>query len=123
MKAKLDNIILMANSPRKLRDFYVNVLGLQELGYLSHPPKMYMLDCKGCTLCIQESNENSSSSGKERVELGFEVEDVDDLFKKIKNSEGRIISDEQQMGWGFAFSAADPEGHLINIYKFENAIS
>ena len=123
MKAKLDNIILRAKSPRKLRDFYVDVIGIQELEYLFHPPKMYMLDCKGCTLSIQDAEESVSKNEKEGVELGFEVEDVDDLFLKIKNSEGRVICEEQQMGWGFAFAAADPEGHLINVYKYENAVN
>lgn len=120
MRAKLDNINLSAKSPKQLRDFYVSVIGLQELEYISQPPELYMIDCKGCTLSIRDSANQQHNPGVEGVELGFEVDDIDALYNKIKHSTGHIVSEEIQTQWGLAFTAADPEGHRLNIYRFSN---
>ncbi|HVZ56243.1 MAG TPA: VOC family protein [Chitinophagaceae bacterium] len=118
MQAKLNNITLPVKSPQQIRDFYVNVFGLKELEYTSRTPGFFMLDGNGCTLTIQDAEAIGQSTGSAGVELGFEVDDVPSFVPRIMNYGGVILSENQQMGWGQAFTAADPEGHVMNIFKF-----
>lgn len=118
MQAKLNNITMPVKNPKSIRDFYVNAFDLKEVEARSQPPDFFMLDGNGCTITIQDANAINQSTGTVGVELGFEVENVQSYIPRIKQSGGGIIKQEQQMGWGQAFTAVDPEGHVVNVFKF-----
>ncbi len=119
MEAKLSNINLPVHNPQKIRDFYAQVFDLKELEYASEPPGFFMLDANACTITIQDADAIGQSTGTVGVELGFEVEDVPSYINRIKNAGGGILKEQQQMSWGVAFTAADPEGHIVNVFKFK----
>lgn len=119
MQAKLNNITMPVKDPKKIRDFYVNTFDLKELESFSDAGDFYMLDGNGCTITIQDANAIGQSTGTVGVELGFEVEEVESYIPKIKQNGGGIIKQEQQMGWGNAFTAVDPEGHVVNVFRFQ----
>ena len=120
MKSTLNSINLMAKEPTQLKDFYVNVFGLEENMRRSHAPGFYMIDGgKGCNILIQDAGGVHSETGVKGFELGIEMETVDELKERVINAGGSIINDTQQMGWGTAITVADPEGHAINAYVFK----
>jgi predicted enzyme related to lactoylglutathione lyase len=118
MEAKLSNINLPVHNPRKVRDFYMQAFDLKEIEYASEPPGFFMLNANGCTITIQDAEAIGQSTGTVGIELGFEVEDVPSYVGRIRQAGGGILKEEQQMSWGQAFTAADPEGHVINIFRF-----
>ncbi len=119
MKTRLESINLLAKRPGKLRDFYVNGLGLAELEKISKPPGFFMINGNGCNITIQDADAVGSQPGKAGIEIGIESDNLIELSRSIVSHGGKIINDSQQMGWGEAFTAEDPEGHVINAYNFK----
>ncbi len=122
MRVKFDSITYATNAPEQLRDFYVNALNCENLPELSEPPGFCIVQTSACKLIFQQLAGNEVGMQKPAMlEIGMEVSDIQLARQNILANGGSIINDEQQMGWGQAFTAADPEGNPINIYKFSHS--
>jgi predicted enzyme related to lactoylglutathione lyase len=50
------------------------------------------------------------------VELSFEVDDVDDIWKRWKEQGVEIVTEPMDLPFGRYFMAKDPEGHYLSAY-------
>ncbi len=120
MNTVLDSINLFAVNPVALSQFYHTVFGLQVDVERSHADGFFLLKGGGCNLLIQDAKKVGGEPGVTGFELGFRVDNLKGLSELVAKNGGRILNDEQQMGWGQAITIADPEGHAINVYSFSD---
>ncbi|MDQ6693168.1 MAG: VOC family protein, partial [Chloroflexota bacterium] len=52
------------------------------------------------------------------VELSFEVDDVDNTWKRWKEAGIELVTDPMDLPFGRYFMAKDPEGHYLSAYRF-----
>lgn len=121
MQVKFDSITYCTKEPEQLRDFYINALGCENLPELSEPPGFCMVQAGVCKLIFQQLSKDPFEHQRNGLlEIGMEVSDIKQARENILACGGSILNEEQQMAWGQAFTASDPAGNPINIYKFSH---
>ncbi len=103
------------------RRFYVEVIGLTEDERMSAPPSFVgLLAGDNVTISLQDASAPGfapSSGGSESVEIGFAVDDVEAVRARLVAWGAGDVSAVQQMGWGEAVDARDPDNHRLTIFR------
>lgn len=115
MKAKLNNINLIVRDVQRSKDFYIEVLGLEDTPR-SSPPDFAVLDAGQVTLQLQQADGLGESPNPGSVELSFEVEDVAATLQKLRTAKAQGVSKPKTEPFGSMFDARDPDGYRLNFY-------
>ncbi|GGQ98947.1 VOC family protein [Deinococcus ruber] len=111
----LTNLTLAVLDPERSRRFYMTAFGLTETRRSA--PGMAMLEVgNGVTLLFQDHQASSAAPTPGGVELGFEVDDVENTRHTLL-ALGAEVGDVQTMGWGGGFDARDPDGHALTVFR------
>ena len=109
--------ILVTDQLPVLREFYVDIIGLEVVEERSGYVKF---DVGSLFLAIREANRRYDSTGSGRsVQLAFAVplSDVDDWAQRLAESGVEILEKPTDQPWGHrTLFAADPDGNLIEFY-------
>ena len=112
----LNSMLLFSEAPKKLVDFYRQVL--------SREPKWQEEEYSGfeagaCTLVIgPHSNVHGENKNPERIMFNFETSDVKGEFERIKKLGAKVIAQPYHMGDDADFliaTLADPEGNYFQL--------
>ena len=117
MNISLANVNLIVADAERSARFYVDTIGLNVSEELSEPPSFFYLNSGACSLTLQTATDigqEPASSGS--IELGFKVDDVAAARSRLSQA-GVELGAEQQMEWGSAVEARDPDGNRLNIFK------
>ena len=115
---RLGNINLFVRDIERARRFYTQVLGLTENTERSAPPSFYLLEAGDVTLTLQDAaTPEADFNGGTSLELGFALDDVEAAAERLR-AFGVETGGVQQMGWGTALDARDPDGHRITLYRY-----
>ncbi len=119
----LNYILVYVNDFQKLKSFYIDALGMTDLG--SRAPDYFATlraSEGGAIIGLQDKKSTPLPPAQEQhsgsVELSFAVEDVDALHKNWKEKGVEIITEPADMPFGRYFLAKDPEGHYLSAYRF-----
>ena len=107
--------LIVADAERSAR-FYVDTIGLNMSEELSEPPSFFYLNSGACSLTLQTATDIGQQAVSRSIELGFKVDDVA-AAQSLLAQAGVELGTEQQMGWGSALEARDPDGNRLNIFK------
>ena len=119
----LNYIIIYANDFHKLKAFYIDKLGMTNLGAVSSDIFATLQPSAGTTrIGLQDKKSSKLPPAHETqpgsVELSFEVEDVDATFKQWKKNGVEIVSEPADLPFGRYMLAKDPEGHYLSAFRF-----
>jgi predicted enzyme related to lactoylglutathione lyase len=118
----LNFMILYVRDVEKSKAFYTKVLGMEFMEALSSPTFVTVRPAGGAMIGLQDKSASRLPPGREEqsgsVELSFEVEDVDAIWKHWKEHNVEIVSDPMDLPFGRYFLAKDPEGHYLSAYRF-----
>ncbi len=119
----LNFIVIYANDLQKLKDFYIDALGMSYVGAESSDTFATLRPSNGGAMVgLQAKASSKLLPAKEEqpgsVELSFEVEDVDATCKAWKEKGVEIINEPIDLPFGRYMLAKDPEGHYLSAYKF-----
>lgn len=64
-------------------------------------------------LCPPSSGERKNKREDEHTDLLFSVDDIEDLYKQLKDNQIEIIQPLRDMPYGKEFYIADPDGYII----------
>ena len=112
----LNSLLLFSEAPKKLVDFYRQVLGRE--------PKFHEEEFSGfevgpCTLIIgPHSKVHGPSKNPERIMFNFETDNVKGEFERMKGLGAKVIAQPYQMGDDKDFwiaTLADPEGNYFQL--------
>ena len=122
---KLSYILVYVNDFQKSRAFYIDALGMKDLG--SRAPDIFATlqsPDGGAIIGLQDKKSTPLPSAQEQhpgsVELSFEGEDVDATYKRWKEKGVEMITEPADMPFGRYFLAKDPEGHYLSAFRFPN---
>jgi len=121
----LNYIIVYANDFPKMKAFYIDQLGMTNLGSVSSDIFATLQPADGgARIGLQDKKSSALPPGQEEhpgnIELSFAVEDVDATCKQWKVNGVEIISEPHDLPFGRYFLARDPEGHYLSGYRFAN---
>lgn len=119
----LNYIIVYANDFQKLKAFYIDKLGMTNLGSVSSDIFATLRPSGGgAVIGLQDNKSSQLPPAREThpggVELSFEVEDVDATHKQWKANGVEIISEPADLPFGRYMLAKDPEGHYLSAFRF-----
>jgi predicted enzyme related to lactoylglutathione lyase len=117
---KLASVNLFTRDIERAKRFYTEGVGLEEVPDLSAPPSFVLLRAGACTLTLQDASAPGYSDRVgESIELGFGVGDVEAAAERLR-AFGAEVGPLQQMGWGTAVEARDPDGHRLNVFRLRD---
>ena len=122
MSYKVGMISLYVRDVAASTTFYTDVIGFQLQAQFSNEEFALGQLAGGPTLTLRSLNQLPAGTPATPggVELHFEVEDIQTAWQdwKSKNVEG--LTEITDMGAGLNFSAKDPDGHALNVYKLHD---
>ena len=114
---KMGIVILQVRDIEKAKKFYTEVVGLP-VNEKQSSPKFVTLAPEGSLLALQDISEEAAERIKEpgSVEIGFNLNGVDAIWKHWKEAGVEIVSDPETRPFGRYFLAKDPDGHFVDVY-------
>lgn len=118
---RLNGICIISKNVRQLRDFYVDILDTTAEG----EDVFVLLKTEGAELSIfsHDGMEKMApgcmqNAGAGNYTLEFEVEDFDQIVKKLSTRNVPIVKPPTTQPWGRkSVWAQDPDGNIVNFYK------
>jgi predicted enzyme related to lactoylglutathione lyase len=115
-------VVLYVQDMEKVQAFYIETLGLTVVESVSSPTFVTRRSDGGSLLALQGKAAAVMPPAREdqpgSVELSFEVDDVDETWRRWKDQGVTIASDPVDLSFGRYFLAQDPEGRWISAYRF-----
>src|SRR5215469_13329803 len=102
--------------------FYTEVIGFQLQAPSSNEEFALGHLASGPTLALRSLNQLPAGTPATPggVELHFEVEDIQAAWQEWKRNHVAGLTEISDMGAGLNFSAKDPDGHALNVYKLHD---
>ena len=122
-------VVLYVRDIEKVKAFYTDILGLTMVEAVSSPTFVTLRSDGGSLLALQDKAAAVMPPAREdqpgNVELSFEVDDVDETWRRWKAQGATVVADPVDLPFGRYFLAQDPEGHWLSAYRFaqQSAIS
>ena len=111
---RLHWIVIDTVDPERIAPFWCALLGVQERGWFGEDYLMLTTDGGAPPVAFQRVPE--AKSGKNRLHLDVEVDDLDRAYARIAALGGSAISDILEMAGGYRWRVmADPEGNEFCI--------
>ena len=118
MNFKLGIVILHVRDFDKARAFYVDTLGLPVVPHLSDDHFVTVQPQNSTQIGI--TAEPGIVNGQSSTEIGFEVDDVDALYREFQSQNIPLLSAPQDFPFGRAFDVQDPDGNKLSLYKLRS---
>ena len=115
-------VVLYVHDMAKVQAFYTEILGLSVVEAVSGPNFVTLRPTGGSLLALQDKTAARFPPREETqpgsVELSFEVDDVDETWRRWRAQGVTIAADPVDLPFGRYFLAQDPEGHWLSAYRF-----
>src|SRR3989344_6472743 len=118
----IESVLLSSDSPRKLAEFYRDLVGLEltteyEMGEKGE--EGFSFEMEGASLNIMHhSKVKGKSSQPERIMFNLEVEDIEKEVKRFKEKKVTLIQDIYHIeDYGYIATFADPDGNYFQLVK------
>jgi catechol 2,3-dioxygenase-like lactoylglutathione lyase family enzyme len=109
---RLGHVTLRVRDVATARDWYAHNLGLRDVAWREHFVLMEAEDGPRLGLRAGEP-----VADPERVQLHFEVADVDTLYDALRGRGVAFDSPPTNKPWGFRVATLrDPDGHTVELY-------
>lgn len=120
MSIQFTDVCFITKDVLRLRSFYETVFGVKAEGDEIHSG----LSIDGLTLVIDHvdiANDNPtfryvSAGGANNVIVGFNVDDVDEEYKRLLTLGAEMLNEPTTHPWGArSFQFKDPDGNILNF--------
>jgi predicted enzyme related to lactoylglutathione lyase len=119
---KLNYVIVYVQDVKKETEFYTRALGMSVVEAASSPTFVTLRSDGGAMIGLQDKSTSQLPPRHEehagRLELSFEVDDVDATWKQWKERGVEMVTEPVNLPFGRYFMAKDPEGHYLSAYRF-----
>lgn len=112
-------VTLYVHDLQKSKDFYVNTLGLTIDESQTGPVFVMLRSTNGWAIALEDVKILPPGQAKPAgsLEIGFEVADVDALYKQWEAQGIEMVSEPIDKPFCRSFLAKDPEGHYLTMYR------
>jgi predicted enzyme related to lactoylglutathione lyase len=119
---KLNYVIVYVQDVKQETEFYTQALGMSVVEAASSPTFVTLRSDGGAMIGLQDKRTSQLPPKDEehagRLELSFEVDDVDATWKRWKECGVEMVTEPVNLPFGRYFMAKDPEGHYLSAYRF-----
>ena len=118
---KFTGICLVTESVSTLAQFYSQLLGCQAVGDDTHSE--FNIGGIGLAIFTRQGMEQMApgsmqGAGSGNVTIGFEVDDVDGEYERLKEHAVPIVKPPASYPWGTrSVWFRDPDGNIVNFYS------
>lgn len=122
MSYKVGLISLFVRDVAASTTFYTDVIGFQLQAQFSNEEFAIGQLAGGPNIALRSLNQlpTGTPATPGGVELSFEVEDIQTAWQEWKSKNVEGLTEVTDMGAGLNFSAKDPDGHALNVYKLHD---
>lgn len=133
MNYRLAIVTLFVRDIATARDFYVDKLGFEVVENASSDDFITLSTAGPGLIGLQAISGGNQRESKDlpdttaelgvtgapgSVEVGFEVDDVDAVYRDWQAKGVNLTSEPSDLSFGRGFDARDPEGHRLSVFKF-----
>jgi catechol 2,3-dioxygenase-like lactoylglutathione lyase family enzyme len=111
--AKLNHVSLRVRDWKLSRDWYVAHIGLVVEFEIPERKTAALQDAAGITLFVAETTDAHVAP---TCGLFFEVDDVEETYRRLVASGLTFLSAPQKLFWGYGAELADPDGYRIGLW-------
>ncbi len=122
MSYKVGMISLYVRNVVASTRFYTDVIGFQLQTQFSNEEFALGQLASGPTLTLRSLNQLPAGTPATPggVELHFAVENIEAAWQDWRSKHVEGLTEITDMGAGLNFSAKDPDGHALNVYKLHD---
>ena len=110
---KLDHLTIRVRDLDAARRWYVGHLGMRLEFEVPGRRTVALQDDAGLTLFLDEIVGDLAADG---VVLTFQVDDVDDMHRRLAAAGVAFASPPAKRPWGYGAELHDPDGHLVLLW-------
>ena len=121
MVRNIESVLLFSEKPRKLMEFYRDVVGLKltteaEMGAGT---AVFFFEMKGCDLVIMYHKKvKGKNKTPQRMIFNLEVDDIEKDVKKLKKAKVKLIQDIYHVeDYGYIATFGDLDGNYFQLVK------
>lgn len=111
---RLDTAIFYTKDFNKVVSFYTDIIGLELEAKNGEYYASFTFD-NGSKLGIKVADKNREEPGKQTIILS--VDDVESLYKELKDQEVEFYDELEKHDWGYHFSILDPDGNKVEFVQ------
>jgi lactoylglutathione lyase len=115
-------IVLYVQDMEKVKAFYRDILDMTVVEAVSSQTFVTLRPSGGSLLALQDKTASRLPPAREdqpgTIELSFEVDDIDDTWRRWKEKGVTMVTDPVDLSFGRYFLAQDPEGRYLSAYRF-----
>jgi len=121
MSQPLVMVNLFVQDIERAEAFYTRTLGFPKLDQLSAPGFIAIQPAGGSLIGLQDAATLPEGIGSAPggVELNFEVEDADAVYRAWRAKDVNIVIEPGDMPYGRTFLARDPDGHYLRVSRLK----
>jgi catechol 2,3-dioxygenase-like lactoylglutathione lyase family enzyme len=109
---KIDHLAIPVRDYRRSRDWYRDVLGLEVEFEIAERQTAAMRDEFDFTIFLT----GAAEPGPPSCELTFQVEDVEQVHRRLAARGVPFVHGPQKVFWGYGAELADPDGYRIRLW-------
>ena len=114
-----DSFFLPVDDLNEAKDYYENILGLPLKFNLSERGILgFKVGSQEPAIILKDRNKHPSA----KLTIWFEVDDVNDLYDKLKNKGVKFLSEPFQINKGIAVEFEDPFGNRLGFTSYKERI-
>ncbi|HLE49466.1 MAG TPA: VOC family protein [Patescibacteria group bacterium] len=123
MIKKIDSIGLFSENAKKLKDFYVEKVGLKvsmegEMGENNDVLYGFDIGEKENFFIMSHSEVKGKNKNPERYLINFEVDDIDKEVEKLKSNDVKQIQEKYHVeGYGYISTFEDSDGNYFQLVQ------
>ena len=119
----IEGVLLFSKNPRKLADFYTNVVGLPEameiaMGEKEEAGFVFTLEEGGNFAILHHDKVTGVNKQPERLLINFEVDDIEKEAGRMKDEGAKLVQEVYHVeDYGFIATFADVDGNYFQLVK------
>lgn len=114
----IGGIFFKFNDPKKMNDWYKNVLGLTTNDYgVLFEFNTRANSASYLQLGTFEKNSDYFGSPHQQGMINFRIDDMDKIIKKLKDNKVEILNEMEEFEYGKFLHISDPEGNRIELWE------
>jgi predicted enzyme related to lactoylglutathione lyase len=111
--ARLNHLTLFVRDRHTARDWYVSNFNLEVEFEVPEMGTTAIRDPADFTIFLTERQPTDDAP---RCVLYFQVDDVDDEYRRLQQREAEVAHPPRTTPWGYGPEVIDPDGHVVRLW-------
>jgi len=116
---QINLLVIRTSNPKELSSFYEQLGMVFQHHRHGSGPMHYSAEFGGLVFEIYPLLKNQKAADSS-LRLGFDVDNLDELIKKLQEAQIEILQNPIQTDWGYIAIIKDPDGRKIELHDINH---